>query len=272
MGVGNLLGEGGAFVALLGGDSGAHVLIVLLQVSQLLLGRDRVLLYLVAVGCVLNNFGVLVGHGLLGLDDTLLGLLDVGLGLGDVFLGVRPRRVGLDEVLGDLRSECVLGVLVKFNFNFKFCWNEQQRCTHLLLLLLDVGELGLNLTGELVLEVGHLLLPVENLIPELGQVRVDGLDRVEHVVDLVLVGGENVVGLEEFVSDAKSLNSLNVGVVLGPLEVVLLLAAKALEGRSDLLGEDGIELVDLGLLLLNGFDGVELDCENGNEIRRVSES
>ena len=73
-------------------------------------------------------------------------------------------------------------------------------------------------------------------------------------------------------SDAKSLNSLNVGVVLGPLEVVLLLAAKALEGRSDLLGEDGIELVDLGLLLLNGFDGVELDCENGNEIRRVSES
>ena len=102
------------------------------------------------------------------------------------------------------------------------------------------------------------LVALGDLDGVLGGLAVEILDLSLHYHDLFLGGGEGLLALAEVVGDAEPLDPLNVGVVLGPLEVVLLLATEAFEGRGDFLVKNRVELIDLELLFVNGLHGTLL--------------
>ena len=222
----NLIGQRHALVALSRADTGAHVLVLDAEPLGLLLGGGRLGLGSLDGGRVAGDF-LLLGHdGGLALGDEVAGGLEVLLGAGNSLLAVLPRRGGLDEGLGLL----LLGGL-----------------GGLVLLLHDAAELG---GGglDLLLLGGDLLPAFVHGRFVLGHLLLEG-------VDLPRAGGNDLLGVAIVAGHDEALDALDVGVVLGPLEVVLLLPPQPLEGGRDLLGQDGVELVDLGLLLLDGLDG-----------------
>ena len=226
MSLANLIGQRHALVALSRADTGAHVLIFNAQSLGLLLGGGRLGLGSFNGGGVTGNFLLLGHNGGLALNYKCIGGLEVLLGAGHGLLAVLPSRGGLDEGLGLL----LLGSL-----------------GGLVLLLNDATELGGGCL-DLLLLGGDLLSAF-----------VDGCLVLDHLllegIYFAGAGGNDLLGIGIVAGNDEALDALNVGVVLGPLEVVLLLTPQSLEGGSNLLGEDGIELVDLGLLLLDGLDG-----------------
>mmetsp|Transcript_31414 Transcript_31414/g.92086 ORF Transcript_31414/g.92086 Transcript_31414/m.92086 type:complete len:625 (+) Transcript_31414:1709-3583(+) len=222
----NLIGQRHALVALSRADTGAHVLVLDAQPLGLLLGSGRLGLGSVNGSRAAGDF-LLLGHDDgLALDDEGVGGLEVLLGAGNGLLAVLPSRGGLHEGLGLLLLGS-LGGLVMF--------------------LHDAAKLGGR--GLDLLLLGGDLLPTS----------VDGRLVLRHLllegIDLSRAGGNDLPGIGIVAGHDEAFDALDVGVVLGPLEVVLLLPSQSLEGGRNLLGKDGVELVDLGLLLLDGLDG-----------------
>mmetsp|Transcript_65002 Transcript_65002/g.164753 ORF Transcript_65002/g.164753 Transcript_65002/m.164753 type:complete len:740 (+) Transcript_65002:1548-3767(+) len=200
----------------------------------------------------LRLLDVLAGDGLLrGEGIPLLLLL-----LGDLLLGLHVLEELSHDRLARLLA-LVLGLQVRIAV-LQLGLRDYDLFGQLRVLILESFQVLRSLGVALGRTVLQLLLGL--LLPKLQSLQVSHQlpEGVLHLIKLLVLVLQAMRHLNVLVGDAEALQTLDLVVVGHPQHVIGPFALELLQGGSDLLGQQAVDLVNLVLLLLQGLESTDL--------------